>query len=113
MWVPPREWVAGGVEIARRWGWGWGMGEVEVEERERGGFGVVESSRVLCGATTVGKRTAEMRGLTVEILWARLDVDGKNQHSDKTPRPKPVNFACFASLISSSPLNQITIKYSI
>jgi hypothetical protein len=75
MWVPPREWVAGGVEIARRWGWGMG----EVEERERGGFGVVESSRVLCGARTVGKRTAEMRALTVQILWARLDVDGKNQ----------------------------------
>jgi hypothetical protein len=35
-----------------------------------------------------------------------------NSNSDKTPRPKPVYFACFASLISNSPLNQIKIKYS-
>jgi hypothetical protein len=71
-------------EIARR------RGKGEVEERERGGFGVVESSRVLCEARSVGGMDGGDEGLraelTVQILWPRQDVDGEDEHSDKTPK---------------------------
>jgi hypothetical protein len=83
---------APGVGCGRRGRSRGGGGRGEVEERERGGFGVVESSRVLCGARSVGRTDGgdERLGaeLTVQILWARQDVDGEDEHSDKTPRPK-------------------------